>query len=420
MIYEFTFENYRSYRNETTISFVANQITEFEDTLIKGVDEDLLPVCSIYGPNGGGKSSVLLALFYMASLIIIPYIGMQGLQVKTTDSDEKIDLSEVALKWENFKKSREYYHWNAECEKLPSSFSILFQRGTTKYRYEITVTDEAVVHEALYIKRKGGDTEVVFERDGDDISVAEYIEVKKTASISKSLPFLVYLSVLMDIDEIEETVLFFLSVAYINFDNGQRDHKYPMKSILENKDRVIRLVQSMGIPICDLRAVYNENGTIKDVYTTHCLGDGKVSDEIDFQKESGGTRKIFSLVYDLISSIDNGSLVVVDELDAKLHPLLLRSIISLFTDPNVNKKGAQLLFTSHDITTMTNEVFRRDEIWFAAMGERDESVLYSLVDFKKVGGRRPRKDETYAKQYLEGRYGADPYLKKIFDWEISE
>ena len=79
-----------------------------------------------------------------------------------------------------------------------------------------------------------------------------------------------------------------------------------------------------------------------------------------------------------------------------------------------------MLFTSHDMTTMSNEVFRRDEIWFSALNGHDESVLYSLVDFRKEDGKKPRKDETYSKQYLEGRYGADPYLKRMVNWEVAD
>lgn len=89
----------------------------------------------------------------------------------------------------------------------------------------------------------------------------------------------------------------------------------------------------------------------------------------------------------------------------------------MFTDPAVNQKGAQLLFTSHDLTTMSNKVFRRDEIWFSALNGYDQSVLYSLVDFKKENGDKPRNDENYNKQYLEGRYGADPYMHRMLNWE---
>ena len=103
-------------------------------------------------------------------------------------------------------------------------------------------------------------------------------------------------------------------------------------------------------------------------------------------------------------------------MDAKLHPKLLRYIIGLFTNPEINTKGSQLIFTSHDMSTMKPTVFRRDEIWFSALNKSNASKLYSLVEFRKENGTKVRPDETYDKQYIEGRYGADPYLKNILDW----
>ena len=116
-------------------------------------------------------------------------------------------------------------------------------------------------------------------------------------------------------------------------------------------------------------------------------------------------------------AIAEGRLVIIDELDAKLHPKLLRYIISLFTNKDINKNGAQLIFTSHDMSTMKNDVFRRDEIWFAALDNDHSSELYSLYEIRKEDGNRINNTAAYDKQYLEGRYGADPYLRTMLDWE---
>ena len=111
-------------------------------------------------------------------------------------------------------------------------------------------------------------------------------------------------------------------------------------------------------------------------------------------------------------------MVVVDELDAKLHPKLLRYIIMLFKNPDVNQHGAQLLFTSHDMSTMKNTVFRRDEIWFAAEDDDHQSKIYSLSDIRQEDNTRIKNTAAYDKQYLEGRYGADPYFSNMTggDW----
>ena len=115
-----------------------------------------------------------------------------------------------------------------------------------------------------------------------------------------------------------------------------------------------------------------------------------------------------------------GRLVIIDELDAKLHPKLLRYVISLFKNPGINMKGAQLLFTSHDMSTMKNTVFRRDEIWFAAENQEHGSELYSLYEIRREDNERVNYTAAYDKQYLEGRYGADPYLQNMLnggDWK---
>ena len=108
-------------------------------------------------------------------------------------------------------------------------------------------------------------------------------------------------------------------------------------------------------------------------------------------------------------------MVIIDELDAKLHPKLLRYVISMFKNPKVNKNGAQLIFTSHDMATMKNTVFRRDEIWFAALDDNHSSEIYSLYEIRREDNERVNSTAAFDKQYLEGRYGADPYLQNMLN-----
>ena len=109
---------------------------------------------------------------------------------------------------------------------------------------------------------------------------------------------------------------------------------------------------------------------------------------------------------------------MIDELDAKLHPKMLERVISLYTNKQYNKNGSQLLFTSHDLSTMNNKVFRRDEIWFAAKDQSQNTMLYSLSDIRDESGELIRTDASYSKQYLAGRYGADPYFEKMRNWRM--
>ena len=172
------------------------------------------------------------------------------------------------------------------------------------------------------------------------------------------------------------------------------------------------MMNDMGIAISGYRFDTQQN----DFYLQRTLRD--MVYELPFSSESDGTRKLFSALPVILMALKEGRLVIVDELDAKLHPKLLRYVIRLFTNPEINRKGAQLLFTSHDMSTMKNSIFRRDEIWFAALNDENSSEVYSLSELRKENNDPINNTAAYDKQYLEGRYGADPYLKNMLSWEV--
>ena len=174
------------------------------------------------------------------------------------------------------------------------------------------------------------------------------------------------------------------------------------------KNQFICALNDMDIDISDYR--YDEES--KKLFMKRRLGDKEY--ELLFSEESDGTRKLIAALPVVLLALQEGRLVIIDELDAKLHPKLLRYVISLFTNKEINSKGAQLLFTSHDMYTLKNTVFRRDEIWFAAENELHESDIYSLHEMRGEDGERIKNSASYNKQYMEGRYGADPYLQNMF------
>jgi AAA15 family ATPase/GTPase len=179
------------------------------------------------------------------------------------------------------------------------------------------------------------------------------------------------------------------------------------------KESLIHALNDVGIDLSGYR--YDEDS--KHLFTQRTIN-GKVY-ELPFEAESDGTKKMIAALPVLMVALQEGRTVVVDELDAKLHPKLLRYVIQMFKNPELNKKGAQLLFSSHDLTTMKNTVFRRDEIWFAAMNDNHESEIYSLYEFRQEDNTRVKSTAAFDKQYLEGRYGADPYLSNMLtgrDW----
>jgi AAA15 family ATPase/GTPase len=134
---------------------------------------------------------------------------------------------------------------------------------------------------------------------------------------------------------------------------------------------------------------------------------------IPLQDESNGTLEMFALFPSIQEALNNGSVLFVDELNTKLHPLLVRNVILTFANPEINTKNAQLIFTTHDSWQLANNLLRRDEIWFTEKDSDGVSSLYSLADFVDDGGAKIRKDASYEKNYLLGKYGAIPSLKTI-------
>ena len=418
MIYEFTFENYRSYKHEASIDFTAKSINEFEDTLIKVNDNNsILPVCAIYGPNGGGKSSVIMAIDELRRIVLQPLLQLAFMKKKNEELGEA-SIEQLSESLKDIHTYSSYYKWDNESINNPTKYSILFEVDDCKYRYEFEINQEEILVENLYMEN-AGEIEAIFERDEEGVYLCEQLESVDLENMNESLPLLSYIAMFKNINVVDRVIRFFLQIKVLNYDKPNLDRRIFVEQIENDKSRVCNVLQSMGIDICDIKVEYNDDGSIEEIYTIHRLSSGEIK-TLRLSEESSGTKKIISIIPILLNGIERNCLFLIDELDAKLHPLLLRKIIELFSNRNINKGTSQLLFTSHDLTTMSKDVFRRDEIWFSAINAYDESVLYSLVDFRKEGGSKPRNDENYSKQYLEGRYGADPYFKKLVNWEVVD
>ena len=187
------------------------------------------------------------------------------------------------------------------------------------------------------------------------------------------------------------------------------------------KAAFLSLLNKIGVPVSDYTIERIEDGEGKvhsKIRTIHTVGEHIYS--LPLSAESQGTIKLFSFLPVAIRSLQTGGVVLVDELDAKLHPQLLRSVIRLYTNPATNPNHAQLVFVSQDVSTMRSEFLRRDEIWFAARDDESVSHLWSLYDLKDARGEHVKPVVAYDKQYLEGRYGADPYLKQMLDWRVPD
>ena len=182
--------------------------------------------------------------------------------------------------------------------------------------------------------------------------------------------------------------------------------------IEKEKNQIINIFNDVDMNIKDIIIEKNPlmKNVINRVYFKKEFSFGK-EETLDVFLESSGTLKFLSLISHLLYGIKNGSLFIIDELDSGLHTKLLRYIINLFKNKDVNKNNAQLIFSSHDISTLNREVFRRDEIYFAAINESFFSNVISLSDLiMEEDGKKVRNDHNYSKLYLEGKIGYDPYI----------
>ncbi len=403
MLCQFTVKNFKSIRDEMTFDMQATAISEHEDRVIRDTDGELyLPVSAIYGPNGGGKSNVLESLQILAAKVLRP------LYATDDNRDHLFRMKKVAI---------EPFAFGAVEKESPTEFELFFRTELAEYRYILKVKKDIVIYEQLdRVKLDTGRKSALFERSADKIELkGVFAKFKISDELSGTLPLLSYLGITYKKNEVVKDVIdwFEFGINFLNYGNPIQELRMAVANSDDVKQLVLKMIQEMDLDIVDFRIEKKENDRI-EVFTTHKVGEYET--ELNLSEESSGTKKLFGLLPFIATSLLEGTTLVIDELDAKLHPVLLRHIIMLFNDMDINRKGAQLIFTSHDLSTMNNEVFRRDEIWFVAKGTRQNSKLYSLVEFKNDKGESVRKDAKFDKQYLEGKYGADPYLRKLIDW----
>lgn len=401
MLCQFSFQNFKSYKEETTLDFQAAALPEFKDTLIvNDKAAALLPVSVVYGPNGGGKSNLLQALACLISTIVKPVHDLEKNR-QALILQQKVDAAP--------------FLFDAISANEPTIFRIFFRNEKNEYCYYIAIKDDEVTSESLYRKTIGGKkTAMLFEREANEITLGYTIKKKSiNTSVNPKMPYLSFLAINYDIPIINEVLIWFESCIIHSYANPAIEQQIMLAKNISLKNQFIHALNDMDIDITDYRF---------DEERHQLLIKRRLSNndyELPFADESDGTRKLIAALPVILLALREGRMVIIDELDAKLHPKLLRYIISLFKNKEINKYGAQLLFTSHDMYTLKNTVFRRDEIWFAAENASHESDLYSLYEIRREDNDRVKNTAAYDKQYLEGRYGADPYLSNMLGGEFS-
>lgn len=299
----------------------------------------------------------------------------------------------------------------------PSEFEVYYRIGDYEYRYSLTVSASEIVGEGLFRRKVGASrAATLYKREGDKVELGPSLRrAGVSVNFNPAIPYLSYLYMNSDLESVHQAASWFLDCIYLNYNSRYLEHM--LEDMLDERDspEIVRFLRAVDVHVDGFRVERDEDGERQRVYVRHSVGGSDY--DLRLSEESAGTQKLMGLARFLLSALEEGGTVLVDELDAKLHPKLLRYVILLFKDPEVNRGGAQLIFTSQDVSTMRNDVFRRDEIWFAARDETEASQLWSLSDLHEPNGNLVSKNAAFDRQYLSGRYGADPYLTRIEEWD---
>ena len=416
MLLQFYFSNYRSFEGEGILDMRASGSNELSSHIRNSLNEKVLPVTAIYGANASGKSSVFEAFQFMAFCVLE--------SLSFSDDNKK---NSYKLKVDSFKFS--------DSRDKPSEFEINYidKKGKKElyYNYGFKIDNSGILEEYLAFNTKTGvkrneDYTYVFKRERNqklylDFSIEKFRENLEISLKDKTL--LVSLGAKLNIDDFIRVRTWFINAEVINFSNSLYgiflENTLPDNIIESEKVRknLVSFINSFDDTIIDIEvekisAIDESDSDNYRVFTVHKSDKGTSTARISMNEESSGTKKMFLLYQTLLDVLEKGTVFFADELDIKLHPLLMRNILLTFTDKEKNPNNAQLIFTTHNTIYMDMDLLRRDEIWFV---EKDNGVsnLYSLDDITNEKGEKVRKDSNYEKHYLLGNYGAIPNLKSL-------
>ncbi|WP_297869049.1 ATP-binding protein [uncultured Flavobacterium sp.] len=382
----------------------AGSITELKDNVTKEGKYKVLRSAVIYGANSSGKSNFIKALDFMVTTI------KNSSKINSTD---KLNVSPFLL--------------NVETENQPSFFEILFVINNgydcKRYRYGFEIDNDKVHSEWLYIlNEKSKKEDVYFVRNNDGIGVADIFEEAKGLE-SKTRDNGLFIS-LADQFNSKTANAVMIKLSRTNILSGiEHETSINATNVLYSDDKhksgIEDFIEKLDLGFNKFLVDDDTSKTFRNrVKTLHSKFDakGKVVSNVEFkmnEQESSGTNKIFDLSGYIVFTLKYGLTLVVDELDAKLHPILTQSIITLFNNPETNTKNAQLIFTTHDTNLLGANLFRRDQIWFTEKNNFEATDMYSLLEFKDEDGNTIRKDRSFEKDYIRGRYGAIPYISNF-------
>ncbi len=425
MLISFSVSNYRSIKNKATLSFIpVKAFKELPNNVFKVNSKiNLLRSAVIYGANASGKSNILKAFNDLSAFVT----NSTDLKLK-----QEIELYDPFL-------------LDTTSGRKPTAFEVEFlDSDKLQYSYLIEFDSNSIIKEELLCYPKGQKVNIFTRIKNKPISFGTYLKGEKKSIEARLLTNQLFLSKGAN-ENIEKLV-----PVYNFFMNNQNDfylfRQYAPERIISNviaklinekgkefitkmidiisaldtgilsfelKEQKIPVLQDVNIMLDDLNlSDFLEKELTHNIITKHNVFDNsnKISSihNFDITRESSGTRSLFAMVVFILDALETGKLFYIDEFEQNLHPLLARALIDMFHNPKTNKKNAQLLFTTHEISLLDKELFRRDQLWFTEKDEYGKTELYSMGDIEGA-----RNNVPYDKWYLSGRFGATPVVNDI-------
>ena len=409
MLIRFSFKNFKSFKNENCLDMEATSLKEHEYNIAKIDNGEYLKVSAIYGANASGKTNVLQAFDYMKKRILV-----------SDDSKKNSPIDEENI-------------YSFMINNAPIALEVeILAKNNKIYKYGFEVLKDTIISEWLFEKRVNK-FYAIFERENNNVSMKPN-KISDLVNIDERTLFLnIYSKIDRNNEDFSNVYDWFVNSTYLDLGNPNFErfinNRVSLKILSDEnyKKELLKFIKTFDSGIEGIRttpdsieAVKNNNGII-DIEVLHRGENGELK-ALPFYLESNGTRKMFHLFDFFMDALKNGMVLFVDELDAKLHPLLTRYIINLFHNSQTNIGNGQLIYSTHDTVNLNKETFRRDEIWFAEKDKDGISEIYALSDYiledDKNAGKKVRNDATYNKDYLTGRYGAIPVLEEFeIDYE---
>lgn len=418
MLIQFSVTNFLSFRDETVLNLSTNKDNSHSENLLSFKNERILPSVAIYGANAAGKSNLHKAL--TAAIIMIR--NSNNLQV-----DQPLMVTPFLL--------------DSKSRFDKTKFDFIYTYNDVKYEYGFVLDSNQVWEEYLY-EYKSSKPSLIFERS----EINKYKFTTKTKSqlsqiVDKNTSNKLFLATATswNSDLTRDAYMWFATMIdtydsqnledlmYTEFDRHQNNNDSSLNTFMLhllkkadinisnfNYESIKREVNQLPFELPpELQGLMNPIPSAKKVLeqrrivTSHQVVENGEKKEypLNYFDESNGTKRLFTYGPVLKNALENGRTIIIDEIDNALHPAMTKSLIEMFQNPNINKNNAQLIFNTHEISLLDLNLFRRDQIYFVEKNNKTGvSDLYSLDEFS------PRKSENIQKGYLQGRYGAMPFV----------